>query len=50
MIKLPTKNEERLKELRDQMRAVEMYSEEWFKIKEKYMALFQKIEKSRKQS
>ena len=47
MIKLPTKDEEKLKALKDQMSSVVMYGEEWFKFKDKYMALSQKIEKAR---
>lgn len=48
MTKLPTTDEEKLKALKEQMTAVEMYSEEWFALKEKYQKLFNKIEKSRK--
>jgi len=47
MTNLPTTDEEKLKALKDQMSSVVMYGEEWFKIKEKYMALSQKIEKAR---
>jgi len=48
MVKLPTKDEEKLKELRKQMSSVVMYGEEWLKLKEKYMKLFHKIEKARR--
>lgn len=48
MIKLPTKDEEKLKALRAQMDSVVMYSAEWLEIKERYMKLFQKIEKARR--
>ena len=48
MIKLPTKDEEKLKALKDQMNAVEMYSQQWFKLKDEYQKLFNKIEKARR--
>lgn len=48
MIKLPTKDEKKLKALKEQMGAVEMYTEEWFALKKKYQKLFQKIEKTRR--
>ena len=48
MIKLPTKDEEKLKAIKERMNAVEMYREEWFALREKYQKLFQKIEKARR--
>ena len=47
MIKLPTADEKKLRASKDQMDAIAMYSEEWFKLKEKYQKLFDKIEKVR---
>lgn len=48
MIKLPTKDEEKLKELREQLDSVERYSEEYFKLREKWRKLFHKVEKARR--
>jgi len=46
--KLPTADEEKLKALKDQMDLEVRYSEKWFRLKEKYQELFQKIEKLKK--
>jgi len=48
MTELLTEDEKKLRALKEQMNAVEMYSEAWFALKEKYQKLFQKIEKARR--
>jgi len=48
MTEILTENEKKLRALKEQMNAVEMYTEEWFALKKKYQELFQKIEKARR--
>jgi len=47
LIENPTKDEEKLEELRKHMNEVEMYSEEWLLLKSEYQKLWRKIEKNR---
>ena len=49
MTEILTEDEKKLRALKEQMDAVEMYTKEWFALKEKYQKLFQKIEKTRGQ-
>jgi len=49
MIKLPTKKEEELSQLREQMNSIERYTESWLSLQEKYQKLFREIEKERRQ-
>jgi len=46
-IMLLTREIEELQAIKKKMLAVIMYSEAWFKLKEKWQKLFQKIEKKR---
>lgn len=48
MTEILTKDEKKLRALKEQMNAVEMYREEWFALQKKYQKLFQKIEKARR--
>jgi len=48
MTEILTEDEKKLRALKKQMDAVEMYSEKWFALKEKYQKLFQRIEKARR--
>lgn len=47
MIEILTEDEKKLRALKEQMDSVEMYSEEWFALKERWKKLFEKIEKAR---
>jgi len=47
MIRLSTKDEERLVSIQAVMDSVQRYSEEWFTLKKQYVKLFEKIEKER---
>lgn len=42
-----TRDLEKLQAIKQEMLKVEMYKEEWFKLKEKWKKLFQKIEEKR---
>lgn len=48
MTEILTEDEKKLRVLKEQMNAIEMYTEEWFALKEKYQKLFEKIEKARR--
>jgi len=47
MNELFTVNEQKLEAIKVEMDKQERYSEAWFKLKEKYQKLFQKIEEKR---
>ncbi len=48
MTEILTEDEKKLRVLKEQMNSLEMYTEEWSALQQKYKKLFEKIEKARR--